>query len=80
MVVLMIMIVEVMSAETDIEPKEIDVDETVTKKKEEKEEKTKGRALMIKKERATGSINKKVYRDYLKSAGGIIIYIFILNS
>ncbi|KAL6604391.1 hypothetical protein LY90DRAFT_663298 [Neocallimastix californiae] len=69
---------EVMSVETDIEPKEIDVDETVVEKKEEKEEKTKGRALMTKEERATGSVDKRVYKDYLKAAGGIIIGILIL--
>jgi len=46
--------------------------------KKEKEENAKGRALMTKEERATGSVDIKVYKDYLKAAGGILFGIIIL--
>jgi len=37
-----------------------------------------GKTLMTKEERATGSVDAKVYKDYLKAAGGITIGILIL--
>ncbi|ORX52519.1 hypothetical protein BCR36DRAFT_349904 [Piromyces finnis] len=40
--------------------------------------KKQGKALMTKEERATGSVDIKVYKDYLKAAGGITIGILIL--
>ncbi|ORX63493.1 hypothetical protein BCR32DRAFT_330852 [Anaeromyces robustus] len=46
--------------------------------KKAREEKTTGRALMTKEERATGSVDIKVYKDYLKAAGGILFGIIIL--
>jgi len=41
-------------------------------------ENKKGKALMTTEERATGSVDLKVYKDYLKAAGGIVIGILIL--
>ena len=37
----------------------------------------KGKALMTTEERATGSVDMKVYKDYLKAAGGIVIGILV---
>jgi len=42
-----------------------------TKKETKKEEKKKGKALMTQEERATGSVDSKVYKDYIIAAGGI---------
>ncbi|KAG4106141.1 P-loop containing nucleoside triphosphate hydrolase protein [Neocallimastix lanati (nom. inval.)] len=48
-------------------------DSTKTKKQIKKEDdKKKGKALMTKEERATGSVDIKVYKAYIKAAGGII--------
>ncbi|ORX67698.1 hypothetical protein BCR32DRAFT_297543 [Anaeromyces robustus] len=53
------------------------------KKAEKKDDKKKGKALMTQEERATGSVDVKVYKDYLKAAGGIfcgalIIFVVII--
>ncbi|ORX67697.1 hypothetical protein BCR32DRAFT_330237 [Anaeromyces robustus] len=43
-----------------------------------KEEKKVGKSLMRLEERAVGSIDSKIYKNYLKAAGGIICGIFII--
>jgi len=58
--------------------KEKKVAEPKNEKKEKKEKKDKGKALMTKEERATGSVDAKVYKDYLKAAGGIFVGCLIL--
>jgi len=55
--------------------KEVKMEETPKKGDVFKKE---GKALMTKEERATGSVEAKVYKDYLKAAGGITIGILIL--
>eukprot|EP00833_Pecoramyces_ruminatium_P011299 jgi/Orpsp1_1/1185331/evm.model.c7180000093290.1 len=42
------------------------------------ENKKKGKALMTKEERATGSVDIKVYKGYIKAAGGIICAVILI--
>ncbi|OUM67328.1 hypothetical protein PIROE2DRAFT_34050, partial [Piromyces sp. E2] len=58
--------------------KEKKANEAKKEKKEKKEKKDKGKALMTKEERATGSVDSKVYKDYLKAAGGIFVGCLVL--
>jgi len=48
------------------------------KKDAKKDKKDKGKALMTQEERATGSVDSKVYKDYLIAAGGYICGALVL--
>ncbi|KAG4104317.1 P-loop containing nucleoside triphosphate hydrolase protein [Neocallimastix lanati (nom. inval.)] len=48
------------------------------KKDGKKDDKKKGKSLMTQEERAVGSVDTKVYKNYLKAAGGVIIGCLVL--
>ncbi|KAG4104318.1 hypothetical protein H8356DRAFT_1029599 [Neocallimastix lanati (nom. inval.)] len=66
------------SSKTKIGSNEINMDISESLSDKRKKEKKQGRSLITKEERATGSVDKKVYKDYLKAAGGITIGILIV--
>eukprot|EP00833_Pecoramyces_ruminatium_P002079 jgi/Orpsp1_1/1176111/evm.model.c7180000056461.1 len=67
-------------SDSDTDKKENKKKESDAKKASKLEKKDKGKALMTQEERAVGSIDSKVYKGYLKAAGGIIcgVFIFVL--